>query len=320
MPAGSNYIQSEKKFRFPVINTAFSQWHDVWPCAFAGLINSSSLKKNFMHNIDRTTGEMGYEFSNEFSQEFNNENFENTELGQELENAFELGQEVAGEYAGEYNGELSGETQGEVFHETQEMELASELLNVSNEQEMEQFLGKLIRRAAGAVSRFAKSSAGRAIGGVLKSVAKKALPFAGRALGTFVGGPLGGAIGGKLGGWASNLFELELEGLSNEDREFEMARAYVRFAGNAVKRAARNPAYRYNPKQAVRGALTGAARRYAPGLLRRRRRSSYYPSSAQQMQPAQQMQSDGWDQSSGVDSNSSSGTWYREGNQIILTL
>jgi len=285
-----------------------------------------------MHNIDRTTGEMGYEFSNEFSQEFSHENFENTELGQELENAFELGQEygheLGHEFSGEYSGEISGETQGEVFHETQEMELASELLNVSNEQELEQFLGKLIKRAAGAVGRFAKSSAGRAIGGVLKSVAKKALTFAGRALGTFVGGPLGGMIGGKLGSMASNLFELELEGLSNEDREFEMARAYVRFAGDAVRRAARNPAYRYNPRQAVRGALTNASRRYAPGLLRRRRRSSGSRPQPQPQLQAQQMQQqqsqggggDAWGQSSGYDGDQSSGTWYKEGNQIIINL
>lgn len=278
-----------------------------------------------MHNIDRTTGEMGYELGQEYTGEF--ENFETTQLGQELENAFELGQETMGEYAGE----ITGETQGEVFQETQEMELATELLNVSNEQELEQFLGGLIRRAAGAVSKFAKSSAGRALGGVLKSVAKKALPFAGRALGTFVGGPVGGIIGGKLGGWASNLFELELEGLSNEDKEFEMARAYVRFAGDAVKRASRNAAYRYNPRQVVRTALTASAKRYAPGLLRRRRRGYYAPrqqnygQAQQQQQQQQPMQGPETAYQQGVDSGmyqqgADSGTWYREGNQIILNL
>ncbi|MBK6506124.1 MAG: hypothetical protein IPG02_10755 [Ignavibacteria bacterium] len=39
---------------------------------------------------------------------------------------------------------------------------------------------------------------------------------------------LGTAIGGALGSAASNMFELELEGLSQEDREFETAKAYVR--------------------------------------------------------------------------------------------
>ena len=36
---------------------------------------------------------------------------------------------------------------------------------------------------------------------------------------------------------ASNLFEMELEGLSQEDREFEAAKQFVRFASEAVKNA-----------------------------------------------------------------------------------
>lgn len=275
-----------------------------------------------MHNYDRTTGELGHEYANEFS----NESFEMNELGQELEAAFELGNEYAGElpgeYAGEFSGEYSGELPGEVFHEAMEMELASELLNVSNEQELEQFLGKLIRRAAGAVGKFAKSSAGRAIGGFLKSAAKKALPFAGRALGTFLGGPVGGMIGGKLADAASNLFELELEGLSNEDKEFELARAYVRFAGDAVRRAARNPRHRYTPRQVVRSAVVNSARRYAPGLLKRRRRGRYSPQQAAAQNYNNNMN---WNQPDIPDTQSdgdtpSSGTWYKEGNQIILNL
>ena len=89
----------------------------------------------------------------------------------------------------------------------------------------------------------------------------------GRAAGTFFGGPVGGAIGGKLGSLATNLFELELEGLSNEDKEFELSKAYVRFATDAVRRAAFSPALRTNPRQVVRNAVIAAARRNAPGLL-----------------------------------------------------
>jgi hypothetical protein len=76
-------------------------------------------------------------------------------------------------------------------------------------------------------------------------------------------------IGGKLAGLASNLFELELEGLSNEDKEFEVARAYVRFAGNAANMAARNPQWRNRPRQVASRATTLAARNYAPGLLKK---------------------------------------------------
>ncbi len=275
-----------------------------------------TIKTYTMHNTDRTTGEMGYEFNNEYANEFSNE-FELNELSPEFEAAFETNQEYSGEFQGEYQGEYAGEMNGEVFHETMEMELASELLNVSNEQEMEQFLGKLIKRAAGAVGKFARSSAGRAIGGFLKSAAKRALPWAGRALGTALGGPIGGMIGGKLAGAASNLFELELEGLSNEDREFEMARAYVRFAGDAVRRASRNPAYRYNPRMAVRSAVVGSARRYAPGFLRRRPRRWNRTGGGYQSTPSvQDYGNNGTNGSNG----GGSGTWYREGNQIILTL
>jgi hypothetical protein len=289
-----------------------------------------NLKLIFMHNTDRTTGEMGFENEQELYGEYNQESFETNELAQEWENAFESEDEYQGEYAQEYQGEYNQEMQGEVFHEAMETELATELLNVNSESEMDQFLGKLVRKAAGAVSSFAKSSAGKAIGGFLKSAAKKALPFAGRALGTAFGGPLGGAIGGKLGSFASTLFEVQLEGLSNEDKEYEIAKAYVRFAGDAVRRAARNPAYRYNPRQVVKSAVVNSARRHAPGFLRRRAGRRRYPT--RRPQPQSQIQSQfGAQYGGGMQQpsfngafdggqSSDSGTWYRDGNQIILTL
>lgn len=200
--------------------------------------------------------EMGQE-----TQEMNQENFEFEWENNEM-------QEYSNEMGNEYQGESQHEMQGEM-NEVLEMELATELLGVQNEAQLEQFLGSLIKRAAGAVKSFAKSSAGRAVGGFLKKAAKTALPWAGRALGTALGGPVGGMIGGKLASAASNLFELELEGLSNEDREFEIARAYVRFASDAARRAARNPRSRYNPYQTARRSIYDAARRWAPGFIRR---------------------------------------------------
>jgi uncharacterized protein (DUF697 family) len=207
-------------------------------------------------------------YNNEFELEFEQA------LGQEQQEGG-FGQESAYEFNPEFMGEmaLSGETfemSGEL-NETQEMELAHELLSVQNEEELNQFLGKLIKGAGKAIGNFARSGVGRALGGVLKTVAKKALPFAAGALGTFVGGPLGGMIGSKLGAAASNLFELELEGLSPEDQEFEMARAYVRFANGAARQAAgiyRQQGGQAAPQQVLRQALTSAARQHAPGLLR----------------------------------------------------
>src|SRR5690348_3865927 len=91
----------------------------------------------------------------------------------------------------EYSSEMESESNSGpgVFSESEEMELAAELLEVNNEQELEQFLGDLIKKAGHAIGSFVKSPIGKAIGGVLKTAAGKVLPIAGGALGGFVGGP-----------------------------------------------------------------------------------------------------------------------------------
>jgi hypothetical protein len=198
-------------------------------------------------------------------------------------------------YQGEFNTEFQGEITNEgVFSESLEIQLASELLSINSEDELDRFLGRLIKRAAGAVKSLAKSSIGKSLGGLLKNVAKTALPFAAKAVGTYFGGPLGGMIGGKLGNMAAGLFELELEGMSQEDREFEVARRFVRFASNAATRASRiNTGI--NPALAARKSFIEAARRYAPGVLNYQ--GDYNPD---------------------VPDYSQSGNWFRQGNSIIL--
>ena len=212
-------------------------------------------------------------YNNEFSQEFEQAVAQELETGESSLETFEFNPEFLGETSGEAQGESfeMNEMSGEL-NETQEMEMAHELLEVSNEEELNMFLGSLIKKAGRGLSNFAKSSVGRAIGGALKAVAKKVIPIAGGALGTFVGGPLGGMVGSKLGSMASNLFELELEGLSPEDREFETARAFVRFANSAARQGASMASQRPStPAPAItRQALAGAARQHAPGLLRPR--------------------------------------------------
>jgi hypothetical protein len=152
------------------------------------------------------------------------------------------------------------------FSEAEEMELAAELLDVRNEQELDHFLGNLF-----------KGKVGQTLKNALKSLAQSAIPIAGKALGTIVGGPTGSAIGGGLGSMASGLLfgGQELEGLSAEDREFEVARRFVRFAGSAADHAAeleRRAGRRHrggHPRHLARAAIVAAARRHAPGLLRR---------------------------------------------------
>ncbi len=151
--------------------------------------------------------------------------------------------------------------------ETQEMELTAELLEVSNEAELEQFLGKMFKSVAKGVGGFIRSPVGRALGGALKGIAKKALPVVGGALGSFIAPGVGTALGSKLGAMASGLFEMELEGMSQEQAEFEVARRYVRLAATSAANAANAPTSA-PPAKVARVALTNAARIHAPGMLR----------------------------------------------------
>ena len=162
----------------------------------------------------------------------------------------------------------SGSTFEGPFSEAEEMELASELLEVSNEAELDQFLGNLFKKASRTVGGFMKGPLGKQLGGMIKGIAKKALPLAGGALGSFIPIPgVGTAVGTALGSAASNLFEMELEGLSAEDQEFEVARQFVKFAGEAAKQAAQTPP-NVSPQEAAKSAVVAAAQQHAPGLLR----------------------------------------------------
>lgn len=195
-----------------------------------------------MHNIDRTTLETGY---GEFE-------------------ADEFNYEFEGEAEGAYYGEVYAESP---FNEAEEMELAAELLSIGSEAELDHFLGGLIRKAGGAIGRFVKSPVGQSLGGILKGAAKQALPMLGAAAGNLLLPGVGGMIGGKLASSAGNLLGLELEGLSQEDQEFEAARQVVRFAGAAASQAAQ-AAPNAPPQQAAQSAAAAAAQQYAPGLLR----------------------------------------------------
>lgn len=187
-----------------------------------------------MHDIDRTTLEFGQEMGYEGEQ-------------------FEFGQ-----------GEWGGETG--LLSEAEEMELANELLSVTNEAELEQFLGGFLKKAANFAGNVIRSPVGQAVGGVLKGVAKKALPLAGGALGGYFGGPLGAKIGSGLASAAGSALGLEAEGeLTGEDREFEGARTFVRLAADTVKGAAQ--ARGGDPRAIAQQAATAAARKHAPGLL-----------------------------------------------------
>lgn len=182
------------------------------------------------------------------------------------------------------------EEEDEVFSEDQVQEYAAELLTVSNEQEFDYFLGDLIKAAGKAI----KSPVGKQIGGMLKGIAKKALPVAAGVLGNVVAPGVGGAIGSKLGSAAANLFELELEGMSAEDQEFEVAKQFVRLAADASKNAGKAPRGA-PPARVAKQSMTNAARKFAPGLLNGQAASEASATAGGQ-----------------------SGRWVRRGQRIVL--
>jgi hypothetical protein len=188
---------------------------------------------------------------------------------------------------------------GEVLGEAEQMELASEMLEISSEAELDRFLGDLINRAGQAVGKFVGSPEGRALGGVLRGAAKQVLPAIGSAVGSYLGGSTGAQLGGQAASAAGKMFGLELEGLSAEDREFEVARRYVSFAGEAVKNLALAPSSS-DPRAAATTAAALAAQTHAPGLLRTDPQTAMEPPGSARLPTGH------------------SGRWLRRGNKIVL--
>jgi hypothetical protein len=191
---------------------------------------------------------------------------------------------------GQEMGDFEFSSGDSVFNENEQMELAAELLEVSSEAEMDQFLGDLISKAGSAIGKFVSSPTGQAIGGMLKGAAKQLLPAAGQALGGYLGGSTGAQLGGQLGSAASGLFEMEAD-----DQEWESANTFVRLAGDAIKNALDAPPGA-NPHAVAQKALVQAAQTHAPGLL----------GASQGAHPG------------GGNGGSKSGRWIRRGNDIVL--
>lgn len=207
----------------------------------------------------------------------------------------------------------------------QELELASGLLEVTSEEELDHFLADLMRGAATAASNFARSDTGRALGGVLRNTAKQALPAVAGAIGGQLG-PGGAEWGRRAGAAAADLFGLELEGLSSEDREFELARAFIRFAQAACRNAAKAPSDAPVPA-VVRAAVTSAARHHAPGLLPlitgqgragEARNGTRPPAAGGPVPPAAGGPAPPAGQAAGPVGAAQSGRWVRRGNAIVL--
>lgn len=244
-------------------------------------------------------------------------------------------------YEFEYPEEMESESEEEgdfEADEEMEMELAEELLSVSSERELDQFIGALLGAAPSIIggigklfgkkrrrrarqgefdmegeneaprSRKRRGGLLRGLGGALKGIAKQALPFVGGAVGSVVPG-VGTAIGGALGSALSNLFEAELEGETEEEQEFEQAVRFVRLAKKAVQKLRSIPP-NVEPRRAIWSAIKSAAQ----SLTQELEAGGSISNEATGGEPAP-APSNG---SGGQPGSQKGGRWVRRGNQIVL--
>ena len=227
-----------------------------------------------MHDIDRT--------QLEYSQEtpgFQSEQFEYGEYGET-----------------EWSGEMLGES---VLTEADEVQLASEFLEITNEAELDRFLGNFIKKVGRVAGKVIRSPIGQAVGGVLKGVAKKALPLAGGAIGGYFGGPLGAKIGSGLASAAGSALGLEAESARAGRPRVRRREAVRARAADTVKSAAGAPPSA-DPRAVAQAAAVAAAKKFAPGLARRGGGPGMGAVAA------------------GAFGRGQTGRWLRRGNKIVL--
>jgi len=218
-------------------------------------------------------------------------------------------QRLLGEYA---IGELT---------ETQEMELASQFLEITSEAELEEFLGDLFKRATAAAGD-AFAAAGRAYNSdlvqksvipALRSAARDFGPTAVGSVSNYLLPGTGALVAARAQQvadrrladpmpTADQVLKEELEGLSGEDREFEIARRYIRFAIDALQRALQAPP-RVPKPVAAEIAVSEAARTHVPGLV------PFVP------QLVREASSD-----AGSNGGADGGRWFRQGSSIVVEL
>jgi hypothetical protein len=260
---------------------------------------------SIMHDLDRV--------SMQREGEFEGENFEfvgahRPHGGGEFE-----GENFEFVGAHRHHGGGEGEGEGESpfarstpLRESEAAELGAELLAVSSDRELEQFLGNVVGRAVRAVGGAVDSPTGQAVIRALKPIAKAAIPDATSALGGAAGGAIsdgaGEPIGAAIGQWAGDrivqALGLELEGVSHEDRELEVAKQVVRLVASTAANAADAPPH-VPPHVVAQTALANAARHLTPGLL-----------AAQDGGPGLR--------GGPAEGGASSGRWFRRGGKIIL--
>ncbi len=111
---------------------------------------------------------------------------------------------------------LAFEPHSKFLHESEELELAAEFLELEDEGELEELLGGLFgRRHIRSEENCELVVVGKAIVQTVGNVARTALPIAANAFGTSAGGPAAGLVAGNVTQDLANAIGLELEGLSS---------------------------------------------------------------------------------------------------------
>ena len=226
--------------------------------------------------------------------------------------------------------ELHPEIAHEFEYEMHETELAHELLNMEGEAELNHFLGNLVKSAWSGAKALYNSPAGQALKGQLvsgaKALGRQALPALGRAVGGYFGGGTGAQLGNRFGNWAAGRFLNEYEtGSGPASQDLALARGIIRMTRQAAMQiAAQSQAGRPLNRRLVRSIIFRNARQQFPNL---RFPAGRPPVGGPMQQPANigsgfQAQGNfqtGFGAGGGSLGQPNTGTWYRQGNQLIVS-
>jgi hypothetical protein len=180
-------------------------------------------------------------------------------------------------------------------------ELAAELLAMTDEDQLEEFIGRLVRRGARAAGQALRSDVGRAVTGTVRDAAvgaaRQAIPQLGQAVGGAIGSRLGNEdVGARIGQRLATsalrragIGDREV-GAADHEVQFEVAQQVVRFAEETGRTAARIQGSG-DPQRVSLAAAEAAARRASQPV----RLSNPAPSGAR------------------------TGRWVRKGDTIVVT-
>jgi len=165
-----------------------------------------------------------------------------------------------------FEGDRAPSTQprNELLSEIHELELATELMELRDERSLRRFVGRVVAATARATGRGRGAPAAEPIQRLLMSILQRAIPRSPPGSGS-AANLVAPVLGDRLADIPDHRLGLELEGLSEEDRQFETARQLVRFAVDAGRRALAPS--QTDPGSHARAAVFAAARRHAPGLV-----------------------------------------------------